>query len=227
MKPRTKKLLACALTAAAATAVGSTSSKKSDASDHVDGVKTAIDIAADLTDVFAFTSPRDPNKVVLVMDAHGLAFSNSRFSNAVDYQFRIRPIADARSLVPSSDASKEARVVCNFSGGIPLIDGEQRGTCAFHLVGGDETVTFSTRTGSYYAGGDGEKNGIKVFAGVRSDPWFLDLGKTIKLNDGKAIDPGGGADGLWGQNILSIVVEIDKSRLPGPLMAVTAQTVRK
>ena len=32
-------------------------------------------------------------------------------------------------------------------------------------------------------------------------------------------------NGLQGQNVLSIVVEIDKARLGGPMLAVTAQTV--
>ena len=72
-----------------------------------------------------------------------------------------------------------------------------------------------------------EQGIARVFAGVRSDPWFLDLGKTVAFDKGQHIQKAGGSNGLHGQNILSIVVEIDKSKLNGPLLAITAQTVRK
>jgi len=197
------------------------------ASDHVDGVKTAIDNAADITDVFTFTSPKDPSKVVVVMNVHGLATSVTRFSNAVDYQLRIRPIEDTVNLAPSRDAAKERRVVCSFAGGLPLVEPNQKATCRLDLEDGTETVRFETRGDGYVAGGEGTGRGVRVFAGVRSDPWFLDLAKTLKYNGAIPIAPGPGINGLWGQNVLSIVVEIDKSRLPGPMLAVNAQTVRK
>lgn len=220
-----KRLLASAAVVAAF-ALGS--STPSHASDHIDGLKTAVDNAADITDVFAFTSPKDPNKLVLIMNVHGTAFSRSRFSNAVDYRFRLRPIDDAKTLRPSADASKERGIVCSFSGGLVLVDANQRATCRFELEGGNETITFATRGDGYRAGGSAEQNGIRVFAGVRSDPWFLDLAKTLQYNNGlpvPRVQPG--VNGLWGQNVLSIVVELDKSRVPGPLLAVNAQTVRK
>ena len=56
---------------------------------------------------FAFTSPQNPDKLVLIMNVHAFAFSSSRFSNAVDYKFRIRPIDDAKTLAPSTDARRE------------------------------------------------------------------------------------------------------------------------
>ena len=49
----------------------------------------------------------------------------------------------------------------------------------------------------------------------------------MKLNKGEAVDKTGASNGLQGQNILSIVVELDKKKLSSPLLAVTAQTVRK
>jgi hypothetical protein len=198
------------------------------ASDHIDGVKTAIDNAADITDLYTFTSPRDADKLVLVMNVHGIAYSGSRFSNAVDYKFRIRPIADAATLTPSADARDEQSIVCNFSGGFALIASKQRGTCTFNLAGGKETVRFETRGDEYRAGGAAKQGDIRVFAGVRSDTWFLDLGRTLKFNAGHRVDQSTpGANGLHGQNVLSIVVELDKRRLGGPMLAVTAQTVRK
>ncbi len=198
-----------------------------DASDHIDGVKTALDNAADITDLYTFTSPEDASKLVLIMNVHGVAFSRSRFSNAVDYKFRIRPIENTQTLTPSTDPSKEQTIVCNFSGGLMLIDARQRATCKYSFGGGSETVTFDTRSASYRAGGTGRSASTRVFAGVRSDSWFLDLAKTLKYNAGLPVLQGPGVNGLWGQNVLSIVVEIDKAKLPSTLVAVTAQTVRK
>jgi hypothetical protein len=198
------------------------------ASDHIDGLQTGIDLAADLTDLFTFTSPSNPDKLVLVMNVHGLAFSKSRFSNAVDYKFRIRPIDDARTLAPSTDPRREQSIVCSFTGGTFLINSRQRATCTFNLSGATAPVSFDTRGGSdYRAGGEGSGPGVRVFAGVRSDPWFLDLGKTIKFNKGEPVPRTSGSNGLQGTNILSIVVEVDKRKLGTPLLAVTAQTIRK
>jgi len=214
--------------AIAALVVAGSGKKSAKASDHIDGIKTALDNAADITDVYTFKSPRDPNKLVLIMNTHGLAFSTSRFSNAVDYKFRLRPIDDSTKLTPSNDARRERSIVCNFSGGMLLVNSNQRARCTLNLENGTETIDFETRNSDdVRAGGVGEKNGIRIFAGVRSDPWFLDLAKTLKYNAGLPVLDVPGINGLHGQNVLSIVVEVDINRVPGPLLAVTGQTVRK
>lgn len=197
------------------------------ASDHIDGIKTAVDIAADLTDLFTFTSPTDPSKLVMIMNVHGLANTRSRFSDAVEYRFRIRPIDDKKSMKPSADPAREATVSCTFAGGTLLVDPVQHATCKLNAGAASQTVTFDTRSDKYAAGGHGQKDGLKVFAGVRSDPWFLDLIRTVKfVNAAKVDQTTPGKNGLQGQNILSIVVEVDKARLPGSLLAITAETVR-
>jgi hypothetical protein len=213
--------------AAAFLAVVLSGQTTSRASDHIDGVATTIDNAADLTDLYTFTSPRDANKLVMVLNVHTLANSKSRFSNAVDFKFRIRPIDDARTLAPSTDPAREQSIVCSFSGGMFLLNSNQRATCRFDLEGSEDTIVFDTRTDGFRAGGMAERGDIKVFAGVRSDTWFLDLAKTLKYNRSLPVLDTPGINGLWGQNVLSIVVEVDKRRLGGPLLAITAQTVRR
>ncbi|MDB4945065.1 MAG: putative secreted protein [Labilithrix sp.] len=220
---KTRALLAALPVLAALVA----SPRASEASDHVDGLATGIDIAADITDLFTFTSPERPDKLVLIMNVHQLALGRSRFSNAVDYTVRIRPIDDAATLAPSTDARREQRITCSFTGGMLLVDPRQHATCKLQLAGGSESIAFDTRTPDFEAGGMAEQNGTRVFAGVRSDPWFLDLKKILSANGGKKISPEGGKNGLSGWNVLSIVVEVDKSKLAGPLLAITAQTVRK
>ena len=59
-----------------------------------------------------------------------------------------------------------------------------------------------------------EQQGIKVFAGPRDDPFFFDLGQYLKIIGGEASgfnNPG--TDTFKGTNVLSIVVEVPKSRL--------------
>jgi hypothetical protein len=196
------------------------------ASDHIDGTVTAIDYAADLTDLYAFTSPKNPDNLVLILNVHGFATSASMFSNAVDYKLRVRPIADSVSFAASTDPSQEAGVVCTFAGG-DLLDSNQRATCVFNLVDGTETITFHTRTSSFRAGGSGELGDLRAFAGVRSDPWFLDAVRTLMFNAGTYVEQSPGLNALYGLNVLSIVVEIPRARLPGALLAVSGQTVRR
>jgi hypothetical protein len=195
------------------------------ASDHLDGVKTSADQSADLSDVFAFVSPSDPSRVVLVLDVHPLAFKGTQFSDAVDYKFRIRPV-DSSTMTASTDASQEESVVCSFAAN-GLTAPNQQATCVLTLHGAPETVTFQTRGPGFMAGGTGQTGTSKVFAGVRSDPYATDtarVGAYYKLQPAPTAPT---KNALKGFNVLSIVVEVDASRLPSPLLAVTAQTVRR
>jgi hypothetical protein len=60
----------------------------------------------------------------------------------------------------------------------------------------------------------GTDNNMKVFAGPRDDPFFMDFaqyGEIIAGNANGFNDPG--SDTFAGTNVLSIVVEVPKSRL--------------
>jgi hypothetical protein len=60
----------------------------------------------------------------------------------------------------------------------------------------------------------GEKNGIKVFAGPRDDPFFFDLGAFNAILGGTASSFNNpGTDTFKGTNVLSLVVEVPKSML--------------
>ncbi|MFN0148576.1 MAG: DUF4331 domain-containing protein [Dehalococcoidia bacterium] len=51
-------------------------------------------------------------------------------------------------------------------------------------------------------------NGVKVFAGPRDDPFFIDLGGTFDL-----LNLGGGVDYVKGLNVMSIVIQVPKAQL--------------
>ncbi len=197
------------------------------ASDHVDGLRVAIDKAADITDLYTFPSPKDASKLVLIMNVYPKASATTRFSDAVDYTFRIRSV-DPKTLRPQADGSKEKSITCRFDGS----SAKQQAACTFNAGGkvAPETLRFETRSDQYQAGGTASQGGMRAFAGVRSDPWFIDLASAVSFNAGKGVQSKQ-KNGLEGTNVLAIVIEVDKSRLvagsSSPLLAVTTQTVRR
>jgi hypothetical protein len=195
------------------------------ASDHLDGPRVTADPQADLTDVFAFTSPQDPSRVVLAMAVTPYANDASTFSPLVDYAFRVQLV---EALAPLTLDPTARDVVCEFDGASP-----QRVTCT-----GPGGITASAAVGDP-AGGSGA--GMRVFAGLRSDPAFFDRpGALATMSTGTASFTGTNA--FAGANVLAIVVELDRGAFtlsadagyaPGvdagrpPILAVAAEAFRR
>src|ERR1700740_302803 len=64
-------------------------------SDHVDGPRSISEPAADVTDLFAFTSPEDPGRIVLAMCVFPYAGENAIFPNVIDYSIAVRRVSVA------------------------------------------------------------------------------------------------------------------------------------
>src|ERR1041384_7268002 len=64
-------------------------------SDHVDGPRSIGDPPADVTDLFAFTSPENPARTVLAMCVFPSAGEDAVFSNAIDYSIAVRRVVVA------------------------------------------------------------------------------------------------------------------------------------
>jgi hypothetical protein len=125
------------------------------AADHQDGPAATADPSADITDVFAWMSP-DASKVNLVMDVFPFATGTPKFSNTVQYVFHTSSRASF-----GVAAAATVNVICTF-------DASQTISC----WAGDEYVTgdASSSTGLTSASGK-----LKVFAGMRNDPFFFNL----------------------------------------------------
>src|SRR5262245_33565352 len=90
------------------------------AADHADGPRASADPAADITDVFAWTSP-DATTLNLVMDVVRNATTASRFSDGVQYVFHTtglpsfgaRPV---REVDITCVFSKEQKIRCGVRG---------------------------------------------------------------------------------------------------------------
>ena len=196
-------------------------------SDHISGPRALADPIADITDLYAFPSPSEPQNLVLVMNTLPFAQPSDLFSDGLIYRFRIRPLkptAPGGYRAPFETSREEFVIDCVFSdptseqdAGFPA----QEGTCT---TTAGESVTF--RVGDS-EGGSGPA--IRAFAGVRWDPFIMDAPaalKTIATRKLAFTDPS--AIYLDGKNVLSIVVEIDTGALgDAPLVGVVAETLTR
>jgi Domain of unknown function (DUF4331) len=192
-------------------------------SDHISGPRAVADPVTDITDIFAFPSPESPRNLVLIMNVFPYAGPSACFSDAVIYRFRVRPVSIAPDRRAFAAGADELAFDCTFdvpsgpdSGGQPI----QQGRCT---MPNGEVVSFGVNDET---GGRGE--GLHVFAGQRSDPFFLDgpmAGKTLAT--GQLAFKQKGSDRLYGKNVLGIVLTIEWATLleGGPMFAVVGETL--
>src|SRR5258708_18238038 len=197
--------------------------KGRDMSDHISGPRAIADPVTDITDVFAFPSPESRRRVVLIMNVFPYAGPSACFSDAVIYRFRVRSVSIAPTKRAFAVGTDEFTFDFTFdvpassdSGGPPV----QEGRCA--LPNG-ETVPFRVNDEN---GGGAE--GLHVFAGQRSDPFFLDGPMAAKtLATRQLAFKKVGSDRLYGKNVLGIVLRIEWATLltSGPMFAVVGETL--
>src|SRR5215510_2117115 len=187
-------------------------------SDHVDGPRSIGDPPADLTDLFAFTSPENPGRTVLAMCVFPYAGENAIFSNVIDYSIAIRrvTVAGVGNAAKFQPADDEIRFSFRFETLKRDAVGKaiQRGVCK--LPGRRElSLTVNDETGASTPEGD-----VRAFAGLRCDPFYigLDTGTLEKV-----------PNQLQHNNVLCMVVEFDTRRTldptKGSLFGAIAETV--
>ncbi len=140
------------------------------AADHIDGPQATADPAADITDAFAWMTP-DAGKVILVMDLTRNADVGSQFSDGVQYVFHT-----TSSGAFGQPASGDVPVICQF-------DAQQRVEC----WAGDQA--YVTGDASGLAGITSSNGKLRVFTGLRNDPFFFNLAgfrETARIVTGAA-----------------------------------------
>jgi hypothetical protein len=131
------------------------------AADHADGpaaTQMLMDLSGDITDVFTFNAG---SNVVLIMDVGTNATAASKFSNAIQYVFHVNGITGLTDASPFAST-----VVCNF-------DTANKASC--WVQNGSTTVDYVTGDASAAAGITSMSGKVKVFAGVRNDPFFFNI----------------------------------------------------
>ena len=140
--------------------------------DHFSGPRALADPASDITDVFAFPSPERPGHLVLVLDVFPAATATALFSDALSYRFRLRPVTATTAGGRPAFVAGADEYTFDVSFAVPSPgDGPdstaQAGTCT--TPGGAE-IPF--RVGEEKPT---EMHGLRIFAGPRLDPFFIDL----------------------------------------------------
>lgn len=182
------------------------------AADHIDAPGVS-GTTSDITDFYAFQSPENNSNIVFVANLQGLlspsASSSATFDENVMVEFNIDT---------DGDATEDLVIQCVFENGEVVAYGPimpvSTGVNSTLATSADVTRANITAYGS--APVIGESNGIKVFAGPRDDPFFMDFAQYGEIIGGNATsfnDPG--ADTFAGTNVMSVVVEVPKSRIGG------------
>jgi Domain of unknown function (DUF4331) len=196
-------------------------------SDHFSGPRAIAGPAGDICDFYAFPSPERAGHLVLVMNVVPMATEKSAFSDGLVYRFRLRPLSidRQRRSFPFGPEQSELVFACGFDA--PEADTSrdpvtQSGWCC--LPSGESAwfVVNEPRGGKI--------QGLRVWAGLRSDPFFIDLMAYFgSVKSGQLAFKPEGTNGLAGMNVLSIVVELDAKFLlqggRGPLFGAVAETV--
>ena len=187
-------------------------------SDHVDGPRSIGEPPGDVTDLFAFTSPENPARTVLALCVFPSAGESAIFSNVVDHSIAIRRVSVAG--VGNAAKFQPAEDEVRFSFRFELLERDvagnviQRGSCTLP-DGRVLPLTVNDEKGASTPEQD-----VRVFAGLRSDPFYL-AWTALHLKRVPNL--------LQNDNVLCIVVEIDTRRVlkptNGSLFGVIAETV--
>lgn len=125
------------------------------AADHRDAAAVLTDPATDINDVFAWTSS-DGTKVNLAMTVFPAATTAAKFSNVAQYVFHT-----TSSPGYGMPAAASEDILCTF-------DTAQKISC----WGGGEYVTGDASSTAGITSASGK---LRVFAGLRDDPFFFNL----------------------------------------------------
>lgn len=179
------------------------------AADHIDAPAVTGN-AADITDFYSFQG-QDTNNLVFAVNTQGLlspgATGAATFNENVMVEVNIDNTGDnVEDLV--IQAVKRGDKMYFFGPYKPSVTGKS------------STIDITKASGSVAISKYGAtaitatENGMKFFAGPRDDPFFFDLGQYQAILGGTATGfKAVGTDTFAGTNVLSIVVEVPKTKL--------------
>ena len=184
------------------------------ASDHIDGPATQKNRISDLADLYAFPTNGGASLAV-VLNAHPIALPLTAFTSDVGYAIVLRKLeAQQDGNDVRLRTSDELRIRCQFEGRLPL---SQNGTCKT-----SNGLTATARTKEISTAGD-----FRLFFGRRSDPFFFDGEWSEQVTNKGQLTVPSKENTLALMNVLSIVVELDRTQIFGGefgLLAVAAES---
>lgn len=214
--------------------------------DHREAPLISEDPPADIADVYTFVNPNDPSRVVFAMTVNGFAVPAVRgtysFSNDVLYQFKIDNTGDAeedlviQAIFSGYESVRDPRCPANASGQggqfvTVLGPAKPKKTGAVNeLLRGRDVPTVSGCTNLTLGSG-----GIRAWAGLREDPFVVDIGQFNRILGGTQevfrgftspflgplrgrpvrADGTSGVDSFGGFNVSALVVDVPRSAVEG------------
>lgn len=179
------------------------------AADHRDGPLATGDPAADLNDIYVFVNPNNANETIILNTYFPLASLNSRFSDAVEYRTFIENSAGGQTTITCRASNAGQTVTCTGPNGL----------AASGLI--NRTIAGT---------------GMRMWAGVRDDPFFFDLEAFNATRGASPPAPPAarfrnpGVNFFANANTLAIGFAIDSNRLTSngasPRLKVWGSTVR-
>ena len=128
--------------------------------DHLDSPSAKNAPSADLTDLYAWTDAGG-ERLNLIMNVMPMAAAGAQFSTATQYVFHV----DAHSAFGTASAMSTA-IVCEFYTGTNIECWARRDDATMGYVSGDASAE---------AGLTSDDESIRVFAGMRNDPFYFNL----------------------------------------------------
>ena len=192
------------------------------ASNHIDSPISTQERGANITDHWAFLDPNDNAKVVLIMGTQGFIIPGEHFGMSI-----FDPHLRYRWMISSTGRARPDKFV-----DVTYAPGVGRGTAQVATINLPDARHFTAAT--TIARQTPQPNppvittdpasGVKFFAGVMDDPFFLDdtganlFGASVSMGhpDPSLIGKRGGRDTYAGFNTLITAVEIPVTMLKGP-----------
>jgi hypothetical protein len=207
--PRMLRLQMILLAAAAALAAAPCAF----ASDHRDSPQIVGNPNADIADFYAFLNPQDSSKLVLVMTVNGYSVpaleKRSMFSPKVRYRFNIDNDGDYRAdervelRFGKAEFTQHVGSTWTSQTFLATFSMEELGPIRGSTTPATEVLQAALEPTIF----EGER-GVKVFAGLRDDPFFFDLTGSDRIFTGQQPKFISGIDNFAGFNVSAIVVEI-------------------
>ncbi len=174
--------------------------------DHLDApglMSPGMDARVDITDVYAFQKPTNPNKSILVMNVNPLAPTlATSFETEAVYQINVDTNGDALT-----DISFRTRFTDTGGGGQTATVRRAVGSEARERGGGGEVIISGAPVSFGSKAVVTESDPYRFFAGIRSDPFFFDL---LGFLAGFKFT---GSDFFIDKNVFSMVLEVPNHAL--------------
>jgi hypothetical protein len=234
---RDTKTLIAALALCAALAVWLAPPVPTVASNHIDSPLSTQDRGANITDQYAFLDPNDNSKVVLILGTQGFIVSGEHFGLDIfdphqRYRWEIENTGDARP---------DAYIDVYYSPGTGHLTA-QTATIVLpngHRFTAPTTIAVQTPVANPPVITTDPATGVKFFAGVMDDPFFLDDTGANLFVASSVMNPGhpnrsllglrGGRNTYAGFNTLITAIELPVSTLKGKgdVIGIEAVTQRR